>query len=219
MRKRFLSLILALCLVLTAVPVGFAAEAPGSFDAYLTMTKLRGEYPEGTPWTNDNTYQWKGGIFTHGAGCAAFAFLLSDAVFGDLPARQLTGISADALRPGDILRLNGDTHSVIVLQNTPYGIVIAEGNYNSAIHWDRVLSRTDAESADYVLTRYPENWVDAAPAKPILEVDYVAECEKTLSKHLNRGVKITRGKRKGKFELEFYGDEDLQRLYEALSKL
>ena len=57
------------------------------------------------------------------------------------------------------------------------------------------------------------------PAKHPLEVDYVAECEKTLSKHLNRGVKITRGKRKGKFELEFYGDDDLQVLYEALSKL
>ena len=188
MRKRILSLILALCLVLTAVPVGFAAEAPGSFDAYLTMTKLRGEYPEGTPWTNDNTYQWKGGIFTHGAGCAAFAFLLSDAVFGDLPARQLTGVSADALRPGDILRLNGDTHSVIVLQNTPYGIVIAEGNYNSAIHWDRVLSRTDAESADYVLTRYPENWVDSAPPKPVLESTQITNHLNWLEKSFPQGM-------------------------------
>ena len=52
-----------------------------------------------------------------------------------------------------------------------------------------------------------------------LEVDYVAECEKALSRHLNRGVKITRGKKKGKFELEFYDDEDLQRLYEALNAL
>lgn len=52
-----------------------------------------------------------------------------------------------------------------------------------------------------------------------LEVDYVAECEKTLSKCLSRNVKITRGKRKGRVELEFYGDEDLQRLYEALEKL
>ena len=42
---------------------------------------------------------------------------------------------------------------------------------------------------------------------------------KTLSRYLNRGVKITRGKRKGKFELEFYGDDDLQRLYEALQTL
>ena len=50
-------------------------------------------------------------------------------------------------------------------------------------------------------------------------VDYVAECEKTLSKHLGRGVKIVSGKRKGKFELEFYGPEDLQNLLDALMTL
>ena len=60
---------------------------------------------------------------------------------------------------------------------------------------------------------------EAKPEKPPLEVDYVAECEKTLSKALGRGVKIVRGRRKGRFELEFYGDEDLQRLYEALQKI
>lgn len=55
--------------------------------------------------------------------------------------------------------------------------------------------------------------------EPKLQVDYVAECEKTLSRHLGRGVKIVSGKRKGKFELEFYGPEDLQNLYEALRTL
>lgn len=50
-------------------------------------------------------------------------------------------------------------------------------------------------------------------------VDYVAECEKNLSKHLGRGVKIVNGKRKGRFELEFYGEEDLQNLLEALMKI
>ena len=50
-------------------------------------------------------------------------------------------------------------------------------------------------------------------------VDYVAECEKTLSKHLGRGVKIINGKRKGRFELEFYGQEDLQVLLDALMNL
>lgn len=50
-------------------------------------------------------------------------------------------------------------------------------------------------------------------------VDYVAECEKQLSKQLGRGVKIVNGKRKGKFELEFYGQEDLQVLLDALMKL
>ena len=50
-------------------------------------------------------------------------------------------------------------------------------------------------------------------------VDYVAECEKSLSKHLGRGVKIVNGKKKGRFELEFYGEEDLQKLLEALMKI
>ena len=55
--------------------------------------------------------------------------------------------------------------------------------------------------------------------QPSLAVNYVAECEKSLSKHLGRGVKIVNGKRKGKFELEFYGQEDLQNLLDALMKL
>lgn len=61
---------------------------------------------------------------------------------------------------------------------------------------------------------------EPAPEKPVtLAVDYVAECEKSLSKHLGRGVKIVNGKRKGKFELEFYGQDDLQKLLDALMKL
>ena len=53
----------------------------------------------------------------------------------------------------------------------------------------------------------------------VIQVDYVKECEKSLSKHLGRGVKIVNGKRKGRFELEFYGQEDLQTLLDALLKL
>lgn len=47
-------------------------------------------------------------------------------------------------------------------------------------------------------------------------VDYVGECEKLLTKQLGRKVKIVNGKRKGRFELEFYGQDDLQLLYETL---
>ena len=56
------------------------------------------------------------------------------------------------------------------------------------------------------------------PEKP-LQVDYVAECEKSLSRALGRGVKIVNGKKKGKFELEFYGPEDLEVLIQTLMKL
>ena len=54
---------------------------------------------------------------------------------------------------------------------------------------------------------------------PVFAVDYVEECEKQLSKHLGRGVKIVNGKKKGRFELEFYGQDDLQLLLDALMNI
>ena len=61
---------------------------------------------------------------------------------------------------------------------------------------------------------------EPAPEKTVtLAVDYVSECEKQLSKHLGRGVKIVNGKRKGRFELEFYGQDDLQVLLDTLLKI
>ena len=76
------------------------------------------------------------------------------------------------------------------------------------------LSVRQAELLCSNMTREP------LPEKPItLAVDYVAECEKNLSKYLGRGVKIVSGKRKGRFELEFYGQEDLQNLLDALMNL
>ncbi len=54
------------------------------------------------------------------------------------------------------------------------------------------------------------------PPEQPLQVDYIGECEKQLSTHLGRGVKIVSGKRKGRFELEYYGAEDLQNLLDAL---
>ena len=76
------------------------------------------------------------------------------------------------------------------------------------------LSVRQAETLCKNMTKEPEQ-----KKQEIFAVDYVAECEKQLSKHLGRGVKIVNGKRKGRFELEFYGQEDLQVLLDALMKL
>jgi len=76
------------------------------------------------------------------------------------------------------------------------------------------LSVRQAETLCKTLAKEP-----APEKKEVFAVDYVAECEKNLSKHLGRGVKIVNGKRKGRFELEFYGQEDLQNLLDALIKL
>ena len=77
------------------------------------------------------------------------------------------------------------------------------------------LSVRQAELLCKNMSREPEPQKEEA----VLKVDYVKECEKSLSKHLGRGVKIVNGKRKGRFELEFYGQDDLQNLLDALMKL
>ena len=77
------------------------------------------------------------------------------------------------------------------------------------------LSVRQAEALCRSLGREPK----PEPPTGTLQVNYVAECEKPLSRRLGRGVKIVTGKRTGRFELEFYGPEDLQRLYEALQTL
>ena len=57
-----------------------------------------------------------------------------------------------------------------------------------------------------------------SPLKEI-KVDYIAECEKNLSRRLGRGVKIISGKRKGKLNLDFYSPDDLELLLEILEHL
>ena len=61
--------------------------------------------------------------------------------------------------------------------------------------------------------------LEEEPEQIAFTVDYIAECEKDLTGRLGRKVKIVNGKRKGRFELEFYGQEDLQRLLELLQSL
>lgn len=122
---------------------------------FVDMYSLRSAYPEGMSWTNNNFYAWNGGIYSGGYGCAGFAFRLSDEAFGYLPARMHENF--EDIKVGDILRVNGDTHSVIVLEIRQNGVVIAEGNYNYSIHWGRVLSYdTIKRTGTYVMTRYPE---------------------------------------------------------------
>ena len=120
------------------------------------MLALQDEYYEGRSWTNSDFYAWNGGIYTGGYGCVAFAFILSDAAFGNLRARRYYEFTYDELRVGDILRINGNTHTVIILEKHDDHVVIAEGNYNYSIHWGRKLTREKVMTADYILTRYPE---------------------------------------------------------------
>lgn len=120
---------------------------------YNAMIAQKAVFPEGMHWDNSNFYAWHGGIYSGGYGCAGFAFALSDAAFGNAPARM--HYDPGAVKVGDIVRMNNDTHSVIVLEVNSDHVIIAEGNYNSSIHWGRRISKAElAASTNNVITRY-----------------------------------------------------------------
>ena len=124
---------------------------------YERMIAKKTDYPEGMPWTNDNTYAWKGGIYNSGAGCAGFAFMLSDACFGNIQANQLEPCPTE-YKVGDVVRINNDTHYIIILKidlstNT---ITIAEGNFNKSIHWGRTFTVEGLQdTCNHILRRNP----------------------------------------------------------------
>lgn len=128
---------------------------PTEQEAYDSIMALKSSYPDGTPWDNSDYYSWRGGIYTTGYGCAGFAFMLSDAAFGKLPARKTTDLSN--IRTGDILRINNDSHSVVVLEVKDDGVIVAEGNLNSQVYWGRKIPLSVVHApGTYILTRYPE---------------------------------------------------------------
>ncbi len=144
------------------------ANIPTYQEAYERMIALRTKYPEGMNWTNStpyslsNSYTWKGGRIegvNSGVGCVAFAFLLSDKAFDNLPGRMIKGVKLSDVKVGDILRVNNYAHTVIVLQVSDTGVIIAEGNYNSSVHWGRSMSKAEVEAADCLITRYPEGYI------------------------------------------------------------
>ena len=105
-------------------------------------------------WTNDNFYK-SDSMNIIGYGCAGFAFICSDAAFGSLPVTNQHS-NFDDILIGDILRINNDTHSVVVLEKKDNSVIVTEGNFNSSIHWGREISRQSLEEGNFVVTtRYP----------------------------------------------------------------
>lgn len=130
-----------------------AEEATETAEEILVREKieaLREQYPEGKRWTNSDSY-YSAALHSTGSGCAGFAYLCSDTAFGDAPVVE-THSDFTRIRVGDILRINHDTHSVIVLKKLSDSVIVAEGNYNSSIHWGREISRSELEKGEMKVT-------------------------------------------------------------------
>lgn len=131
---------------------------------YQALLALKSRYPEGMKFDNSTPYSLNGNTYTweaarqKTAGCAAFAAILSDTVFGtSLPVQKFQDIRS--ARPGDVLRYNGEWggHTVIVLQRLSDSVEVAEGNYGGTVHWGRKISFSELQnSGEYFYTRYPQ---------------------------------------------------------------
>ena len=118
-----------------------------------TLLSFKSKYPEGMNFTNAIYYKWKGGIYRGGYGCAAFCFELSDAAFGG--NTSVMHYNWDDIRVGDILRVDYNTHSVIVLKSDSSGVTVAEANYNNSVHWGRIIPKSELlETGTNIITRY-----------------------------------------------------------------
>lgn len=180
MKKRLLCLIMSICMLFSLITYVSAENVPTEAEAYKKITAVKTRYPHGTRWTNANYYSWKGGK-GGASGCMGFAYLISDAAFGTLPARTIypksgKSITISDLRVGDILRLPG--HSVVVLEKYSDHILTVEGNYQGKVYWGRWISAAQVKRANYYTTRYPAGYTEPAP-EPVKPSPAAAKVVKT----------------------------------------
>ena len=145
-------------------------QIPDAQTIYGTIMALKETYPEGMPYSSKNHFcsQTESPAWTEngmpmvmqmcGHGCSAFAFMVSDLCFGNLPAYYLKigDWNYDSLRVGD--SLSGLGHQVVILEVHDDYVVIVEGNYDGTIHWGRTMTREEVLANYDLYTRYPDGY-------------------------------------------------------------
>lgn len=132
-------------------------------EAYEAIGALASAYPEGMLWTNDTPPTYWSNIYINnvhqgGRGCHGFALAVSDEVFDHNPARRYEDYTQ--LKVGDILRINNDSHTVVVLENhlDEGYIIITEGNYGGTVHWGRRINKSTLDNGFvYGISRYVDD--------------------------------------------------------------
>ena len=138
-------------------------------------------YTEGTPWTNDIPYSFDNPYLNHvefdgwpagcygGVGCFGFMMdMMEYASNYEYPIRIINGTydNLPEIRVGDGVRLNNNGHSVVVLEVHPDGhtVTVAEGNFNSSVHWGRIIDLADPNNG---FTNLATFWPEQEPAEPV----------------------------------------------------
>ena len=125
-------------------------------------------YTEGTPWDNSHTYSNTVEYDGYPAGCygagGCFAFMMDMMEYAsnyEYPIRVIKGTydNLPKLHIGDGVRVNNNSHSVLIIGINEDGhtVTVAEGNFNSSVHWGRVIDLADPNNGfTYLSTFWPE---------------------------------------------------------------
>ena len=155
-------------IVVTAVLPSLAQTPLNEQEVYnrLMDRQYMEGYQEGTPWDNSHTYYntvvfdgynpgWYGG-----GGCFAFMMdMMEYASNYEYPIRIIEGSydNLPKIHVGDGVRVMNDCHSVVVLEVDETTVTVAEGNFNSSVHWGRTIDLADpAQGFTYIATFWPE---------------------------------------------------------------
>ncbi|HHU06426.1 MAG TPA: ParB/RepB/Spo0J family partition protein [Clostridiales bacterium] len=79
------------------------------------------------------------------------------------------------------------------------------------------LSVRKAEAMAAKISKETEKSKEKKEKTSKFEVNYIAELEKQLTECLGRRVKVVDGRKRGRLEIDYYGDDDLQTLIDMLT--
>ena len=174
MGRKVFSCVLALCICLALLPMLSRNAAAYDYTWFNSkVAEIKRDYPEGTAWSNANSYPsgW--------SGCWAFANIMAERIFGySTPGNSWGTVDIDSILPGDILR--SSSHTMFVIGVSGDDITLAEGNYgreNHIIHYDRVTTKADARNESFTVYRAPNynevigRVLPAPPQKPTVSVN------------------------------------------------
>lgn len=136
-----------------------AATALANQDAVVkaAIMSFKQTYYEGLPWTDANNRYYNPKWNLIGYGCVAFAMTISDNVYGsNANINVINNPSPSDIRVGDVVKYylpNNRTHWVVVTDVSDTSITICEGNYNSKIHWGRVVTKKSLQGRIVKISR------------------------------------------------------------------
>ncbi len=110
------------------------------------LIELRDQYPTGSWWDSECYYKWNAAsVYRGGYGCAGFAYMLSDAIYGAARARKIE--SNSDVEPYDCIELFNNAHTAFVLEVPGDGtVIVAEGNVDGRVYWGSTYSISDVSA-------------------------------------------------------------------------